>query len=834
MKHLIFRPLRASMRLFAIVSGLALAAAPVRANEPVVDFAYLLSGTKVAQADRSFLPGFRDLYRAAFATGEITGILTRKGESQPIRTYTYTPRTLKGVISGLFLNEAGNFLKLDQMGGEGDYTLTFSSGGKPITVFDFSLSMAKTGDAFNPVTTAVLDGPWRDWALLRIPFGDGERDDSQARESLQLVNWAQNSGANQMRAEIRLDGDLIAEGDHYLQRDPFEWQRTEFKLRFPDNKGRAPFLITDLLDRDGTYDVFFTLGDELVSAFQLEVRDGREVYHPQQAPDYQPRTEYLLPRQYVAIGGGVPRGYDIVYMRALAADEAMQRWKAGPSATDVADDATRARWQWTPSADPARETQLTLTTVATEADATMRVGDEIVVFGTDYPSGLAWMKVGDTEPRSIPEGETFDSRVFGVCGRKIALTRKHSVAIFDTESGTLNEIPPKDIYLKDIKGGLHGNNYLACDGHLVATINDTRKVTDKLTIKVIDVSGDTPVVIPIKNGPYQDNRLDNIAVNAEEGMIAMGSSNEDAIYTAPVVSMANQAVATLKDYKSVRASQIFIADGGVVYADDEYKVRFLPFGSNEPRRITDQAFGRSSNGFFADHGRLVFVTSEKFGDRYEIAVGGLDEKPQVLDGTGTKIEGTSGALGMAGVGAIAPDGTVFLAGTPRGGVGTGEHLQILDKDAGAWLPVTDESGTAFGAIDVVAGERLVAFKYGNRSDTKIGYITFGESVATDDLFAAAKASAAAEAEAAEAAAEAEEAEKAAAAQAAQAEQAMQASQQDMALLAGYMQSEQEIAEAFAAAFGEEAGRKKAREMTLEVMRSNGLERLVPLYEKMMQ
>ena len=365
----------------------------------------------------------------------------------------------------------------------------------------------------------------------------------------------------------------------------------------------------------------------------------------------------------------------------------------------------------------------------------------------------------------------------------------------------------------------------------MATINDTRQVTDKLTVKVIDLSGDRPVVIPIKNGPYQDNRLDNIAVNAARGVVVMGSSNDDAVYHAPVAPMANQTVVDLKQYKSIRASQPQIVEGGVVYADDEYKVRFLPFDSAEPRRLTDQAFGRSSNGFFADHGRLVFVTDEKFGDRYEIAVGGLEGKPRILENTGTKIEGTSGALGMAGAAAIVPDGSVFLAGTPRGGIGTGEHLQVLDVANQQWVAVTDEDGTAFGAIDVVASERLVAFKYGNRSDTRVGYVTFGRTLNVDGLLGPARAKAAAEAQAAEqaaskAAAQAQATEKA--------QEAIQASQQDMAFVAAYLESHKGVEASLISAFGEQEGRQKAREMTVGVMQGNGHGHLVPLFEKMLK
>ncbi|MEZ5649925.1 MAG: hypothetical protein R3E87_05185 [Burkholderiaceae bacterium] len=801
------------------------------ANEPVVDFSYLLSGTQLGQADKTFLPGMPDLYRAAFANGEITATLTRKGDGRPIRTYSYTPRQLKGAISGLFLNDAGNFLKLDTMG-QGDFTLTFRSDGKAITVMEFNLRTERTGDTFNPLSTAVLDGPWDDWALLRIPFGTGERDDARATEALQLVSWAQNTGADQMFAEIRLDGDLIAKGDFYLQRRPFEWQRAEFKLAFPDDKGGTNFKIGDLLARDGVYDVFFRLGDELVSAFQFEIKGGREVYHPRQAANHRPRTEYLIPRQYVlSAGSGTARGFDVVYMRALSGDQAKARFAAGPEATKTVDAQTLRKWQWQPTGDAARQTRLTLTDIATEADSTLRAGDEIIVFGNGYPAGVSWMKVGDTQARSIPEGETFDSRVFGVCGRKVVLTRDHALFVFDTEAGSLTPIPTDQVFLKDVRGGLHGNNFLACDGHLAATINDTRRVTDKLTIKVLDLSGARPVVIPIKNGPYQDNRLDNIAVDAAQGMVVMGSSNDDAIYYAPVVPMANQITVNLAKYKAIRASQPQIVDGGVVYADDEYKLRLLPFGATEPRRLTDHGFGRSSNGFFADHGRVVFVTEEKFGDRHEIAVGGLDGKPRVLDGTGSKIEGTSGALGMAGAAAIVPDGSVFLAGTPRGGIGTGEHLQVLDSANARWLPVTDENGTAFGAIDVVASERLVAFKVGERGDTRIGYVTFGRSLDVDELLGPARAKAAARTKAAEKSAS-DAAVKAQAME--QAKQSIQASQQDMAFIAAYLESHKSVEGSLIAAFGEQEGRQKAREMTVGVMQGNGHGHLVPLFEKMLK
>ncbi len=721
------------LRTILFGAGLVVAASPSKANGPVVDYGTILTNTVVSKADETFTPGIFKTFRAGFVSGEVRAVLTRQGDDEPIKTYSYRTEPIKGVIVELLMNQP-DFLPLATMG-EGDFTLTFFSGDTTMTAMDFSLATMKSGDAFNPVVSPVLEGDWPNWALLRIPFGRGDRDDSQAKEPLQLVNWSRNTGGDEMSAEIRLDGDLIAHGRHWLQEDPTVWQRGEFDLKFPDNKGGKNFKITDLNARDGRYDLFFILDGNLVSAFQFEVKGGREVYHPRQAADHEPRTQYLLPRQYQR-SNSTQVGFDVVWMAALSADDAKARFEGGPAESAVAGEETRAKWQWRSAADASRPTALTLTEVATLADTTIRVGDEIIVFGTDYPAGLHWMKVGDRERREIPEGETYDSKVFAVCGRKIVLTRKNTVSIFDTVSEEITALPESDIFMKRVIGGNHGLNHLVCDGHLVAVVNDTQKVTDKLTIKVIDISGDVPAIIPIKNGPYKDQRVDSIAVSAAEGMVAIASSNDNALYTAPVSSMANQTEIKLDDYKAVRASQIFIDAGGVVYADDEYKVRHLPFGSSSPKLLTDQGFGGSSNGFFADNGRLVVVTAEKFGDRYEMALGELPNSPRVLDGTGTAIEGTSGSLGMAGQAAVAPDGTVFLAGTPRGGVGTGEHLQVLDSARGSWLPVAGPDGTVFGAIDVVSSQRLAAFKYGDRNDIKIGYITFGEKVSTQALVGA--------------------------------------------------------------------------------------------------
>lgn len=48
----------------------------------------------------------------------------------------------------------------------GDYRIVVNLGGADVTQFPFSIALNTSGDPFNPATTALFDGPWRELGYL--------------------------------------------------------------------------------------------------------------------------------------------------------------------------------------------------------------------------------------------------------------------------------------------------------------------------------------------------------------------------------------------------------------------------------------------------------------------------------------------------------------------------------------------------------------------------------------------------------------------------------------------------------------------------------------------
>jgi hypothetical protein len=96
----------------------------------------------------------------------------------------------------------------------------------------------------------------------------------------------------------------------------------------------------------------------------------------------------------------------------------------------------------------------------------------------------------------------------------------------------------------------------------------------------------------------------------------------------------------------------------------------------------------------------------------------------IFDATAPRtLAGSGGALGQGQSVVVAGNGQVFLAGMGEGGVGSGEILEVANGNA--WTPIADATGAPMPAIDVVAGQHLVAFKTGKAQNVTVGYVLLG-------------------------------------------------------------------------------------------------------------
>lgn len=139
-------------------------------------------------------------------------------------------------------------------------------------------------------------------------------------------------------------------------------------------------------------------------------------------------------------------------------------------------------------------------------------GDDIIVFGTGFLKGVAFIvpSANDKAARPIPNSDRFDSRHFAVSGKKIALLDPlppgagvldgGQITIFDTTSGASSPIPLSEINEK-VGPTQNTDGQLQASGNFIACLNDADLVSDGNALKVIDVSGGSPAIIAFTKYP---------------------------------------------------------------------------------------------------------------------------------------------------------------------------------------------------------------------------------------------------------------------------------------------------------------------------------------------
>ncbi len=356
------------------------------------------------------------------------------------------------------------------------------------------------------------------------------------------------------------------------------------------------------------------------------------------------------------------------------------------------------------------------------------VSDEVIAFGTGFNNGVSYLKLGETNATPVPNSNNYSSSFFAVIGTKIVLAKlDFTMAIFDTATKKMTEIPENKLKLRSIGGNMFTGGSIQKSGDYAVVITDLNS-GDNSVIKVIDVSGNEPSIIRFEGSGVAPNRskalVRQVAIDAKSGMVAVVSGRE---YEMKIYDINNTnktpKVFDLTTYRGVGKNQMAFDNGKILFLTGESKAKAV---------MLDVASGKFTEMSLAYHnvalagGKFVYFanrgTNDYKGNVSRAVVGNVGTQPR-LSTTKSPIGGSqnNGIIGFGATAAITPDGkNIFIAGWRD--IGQTERFQSYR--GGRFI--TQRDATARPAIlqgsDIVASSKIVALKVGRNNSTKLGYI----------------------------------------------------------------------------------------------------------------
>jgi hypothetical protein len=181
------------------------------------------------------------------------------------------------------------------IGQPGDYVLSVQIDGQPITTLPFSMKREASNDPFNPKTTFVREGPWRDLAYFSV-------EHEQPGSHLQFNWWtsvrelpAGTPSRPLVTLHILHGGQEIAATRSPVVPTQTDWQFLYQEFVVPGTPVRW-MTLADLTKKDGEYTVVAKVGGKPFKSYKAEVRGGQLQRHPRNSMNTSPRTDFISPR----------------------------------------------------------------------------------------------------------------------------------------------------------------------------------------------------------------------------------------------------------------------------------------------------------------------------------------------------------------------------------------------------------------------------------------------------------------------------------------------------------------------------------------------------------
>jgi hypothetical protein len=226
------------------------------------------------------------LQKASFvvskASGEVLNTVPLRLES-PLASYT---------VFGMFLPDG--VAGLAPIGEPGDYVLSVQIDGQPITTLPFTMKREASNDPFNPTTTFVREGPWRDLAYFsnRPEDPDSHLEFSWWTSLRELPPGTKNP---MVTLHLLYGGQEIAATRSPVVPTQTDWQFLYQEFVLPATPVRW-MTLADLTKRDGEYTVVAKVNGKPFKSYKAEVRGGQLQRHPRNSLNTEPHTAFISPR----------------------------------------------------------------------------------------------------------------------------------------------------------------------------------------------------------------------------------------------------------------------------------------------------------------------------------------------------------------------------------------------------------------------------------------------------------------------------------------------------------------------------------------------------------
>ena len=219
----------------------------------------------------------------ARANGEVVNTVPLRLET-PLASYTAFGMFKPDAVSGLA-----------PIGEPGDYVLSVQIDGQPITTLPFSMKREASNDPFNPTTTFVREGPWRDLAYFsnRPEEPDSHLEFSWWTSLRELPPGTKNP---MVTLHILHGGQEIAATRSPVVPTQTDWQFLYQEFHFPAEKQVRWMTLADLTKKDGEYTVVAKVNGKPFKSYKAEVKGGQLQRHPRNRLDTQPHTDFISPR----------------------------------------------------------------------------------------------------------------------------------------------------------------------------------------------------------------------------------------------------------------------------------------------------------------------------------------------------------------------------------------------------------------------------------------------------------------------------------------------------------------------------------------------------------